>query len=328
MTSSDFQNELFDKARKLNKRIVLPEGNDDRVLKAADIVLKDGLADIIILDADGTANERAEKLGLDLTKAEIVNPSKGGERVNRFAEEYARLRAHKGITIDQASEKMKDLSYFATMMVHFGEADGMVSGALHTTAETIKPSFEIIKTTLGSSVVSGAFIMVFNGNTLLFADCAVNPNPTSDQLAEIAVTSAKTAKQFGIDSKVAMLSYSTGFSGKGPDVDAVREAAAKAKSIAPDVPIEGPIQYDAAVSPDVAKTKLPESEVAGKATVLIFPDLQSGNITYKAVQRSANALAIGPILQGLKKPVNDLSRGALVDDIVNTIAITAVQASI
>ena len=228
--------------------------------------------------------------------------------------------------MEKAREVVTDVSYFGTMMVHLGLADGMVSGAAHTTAHTIKPSFEIVKTVPGTKIVSSVFLMCLADRVLVYGDCAVNPDPTADQLADIAISSAATAAQFGVEPRVAMLSYSTGTSGTGADVDKVREATAIVRQRNPDLLVEGPIQYDAAVDPSVAATKLPDSQVAGKATVLIFPDLNTGNNTYKAVQRSANAVAIGPVLQGLNKPVNDLSRGALVVDIVNTVVITAIQA--
>jgi phosphate acetyltransferase len=255
----------------------------------------------------------------------VVNPLTS-ELTDTFAEEYARLRAHKGVTLDQACEIVTDVSYFGTMMVHLDLADGMVSGAAHTTAHTIKPSFEIIKTTPGTSVVSSVFLMALADRVLVYGDCAVIPDPTADQLADIAISSAATARQFDIEPRVAMLSYSTGTSGEGDDVDKVRAATALVRERQPDLPVEGPIQYDAAAEPSVAATKMPESAVAGRATVFVFPDLNTGNNTYKAVQRSAGAVAIGPVLQGLNKPVNDLSRGALVSDIINTVAITAIQA--
>jgi phosphate acetyltransferase len=244
----------------------------------------------------------------------------------RFAEEYVRLRAHKGMVLDIARETVTDVSYFGTMMVQLGLADGMVSGAAHTTAHTIRPGFEIIKTTAGVSVVSSVFLMALADRVLVYGDCAVNPDPTADQLADIAISSAATAAQFGIEPRIAMLSYSTGESGAGADVEKVRQATARVRELRPDLAVEGPIQYDAAADAAVAATKMPGSAVAGRATVFIFPDLNTGNNTYKAVQRSAGAVAIGPVLQGLRKPINDLSRGALVQDIVNTVAITAIQA--
>ncbi|HWV25210.1 MAG TPA: phosphate acetyltransferase, partial [Thermomicrobiales bacterium] len=246
--------------------------------------------------------------------------------VETFAGEYARLRAHKGMTVEQAREIVTDVSYFGTMMVHMGLADGMVSGAAHTTAHTIRPSFEIIKTNPDVSIVSSVFLMALQDRVLVYGDCAVNPNPTAEQLADIAISSATTAQQFGIHPRIAMLSYSTGASGSGEDVDRVREATRLVHERRPDLLVDGPMQYDAAAEASVAKAKMPDSPVAGNATVFIFPDLNTGNNTYKAVQRSAGAVAIGPVLQGLRKPINDLSRGALVNDIINTVAITVIQA--
>jgi phosphate acetyltransferase len=248
------------------------------------------------------------------------------ELVEKFAAAYAEARAHKGVTLERARDIVTDISYFGTMMVHLGLADGMVSGAVNTTAHTIRPALEFVKTQPGVSTVSSVFLMCLADRVLVYGDCAVIPEPTTEQLADIAMSSADTAQQFGIDPRVAMLSYSTGTSGSGAEVEKVRAATALVAQRAPHLLLEGPIQYDAAVDPDVARTKLPNSAVAGRATVFIFPDLNTGNNTYKAVQRSAHAIAIGPVLQGLRKPVNDLSRGALVSDIVNTVAITAVQA--
>lgn len=325
VTPLAFQADLIERARADRKRIVLPEPDDDRVLQAAAQVLAAGIADITFVgDADYVA-KRAGELGLDLSAAQVVSVNDPAY-LERYAEEFARLRAKKGVTLEQAREKVTDVSYFGTMMVHMGDADGMVSGAAHTTAHTIVPSFQIIKTAPGVSVVSSIFLMAMKDRVWAFGDCAVNPNPTAEQLADIAVTSARTAAQFGVTPRVAMLSYSTGTSGSGPDVDVVVEATRLAREKAPELAIEGPIQFDAAVDEAVAATKLPGSEVAGKATVFIFPELEAGNIGYKAVQRSSGAVAVGPVLQGLNKPVNDLSRGALVEDIVNTVALTAVQA--
>ena len=325
VTPLAFQADLVERARADRKRIVLPEPDDDRVLRAAAQVLASGIADITFVgDADYVA-KRAGELGLDLSAAQVVSTDDPAYR-ERYAEEFARLRAKKGVTLEQARDKVADVSYFGTMMVHMGDADGMVSGAAHTTAHTIVPSFQIIKTAPGVSVVSSIFLMLMKDRVWAFGDCAVNPNPTPEQLADIAVTSARTAAQFGVDPKVAMLSYSTGSSGSGPDVDAVVEATHLAREKAPELAIEGPIQFDAAVDSAVAEKKLPGSEVAGRATVFVFPSLEAGNIGYKAVQRSSGAVAVGPVLQGLNKPVNDLSRGALVEDIVNTVALTAVQA--
>ncbi|MBN7794613.1 phosphate acetyltransferase [Microbacterium esteraromaticum] len=320
-----FEYGLIERARNDRKRIVLPEGGDDRILRAAAVLLARQVADLTILGDETEIRARAVALGLDISEAQILSPT-DPVMVDRFAAEYARLRAHKGITVQQAADTVTDVSYFGTMMVHLGLADGMVSGAAHTTAHTIRPSFEIIKTKPGVDVVSSVFLMALSDRVLVYGDCAVIPDPTSTQLADIALSSAGTARQFGIDPRVAMLSYSTGESGSGADVDKVREATALVRARDPQLPVEGPIQYDAAADAAVAKAKLPDSAVAGRATVFVFPDLNTGNNTYKAVQRSAGAVAIGPVLQGLNKPINDLSRGALVDDIVNTVAITAIQA--
>lgn len=320
-----FERQLIEQARANRKHVVLPEGEDDRILQAADQLLKQGVAELTILGDVEDMNRRAADLGLDLTGANLVNHLES-ELAEEFAAEFAELRKKKGVTIEEARETMKDVSYFGTMMVHKGLADGMVSGAAHTTAHTIKPSFQIIKTAPGASVVSSIFLMVMQDRLWAFGDCAVNPNPTAEQIGEIAAVSAKTAAQFGIDPKVAILSYSTGSSGAGPDVERAVEATAKAKELAPDVAIDGPLQFDAACDPGVGAKKAPESPVAGQANVFIFPDLEAGNAGYKIAQRTAGALAVGPVLQGLNKPVNDLSRGATVPDIVNTVAITAIQA--
>ena len=320
-----FEYALIERARSDRKRIVLPEGGDDRILRAAATLLARDVADLTILGEETAIRARAVELGIDISAAAVISTT-DPEHVERFADEYARLRAHKGVTLAQAADTVTDVSYFGTMMVHLGLADGMVSGAAHTTAHTIRPSFEIIKTRPGVDVVSSVFLMALSDRVLVYGDCAVIPDPTSAQLADIAISSAQTARQFGIDPRVAMLSYSTGESGSGADVDKVREATALVRERAPELLVEGPIQYDAAADAAVAKAKLPESDVAGRATVFVFPDLNTGNNTYKAVQRSAGAVAIGPVLQGLNKPINDLSRGALVEDIVNTVAITAIQA--
>ena len=320
-----FGHRLMDRARAQRMHIVLPEGDDPRVLEAADAVLRRGIADLTILGDELKIRSLASSIGADLSGANLLSPN-DPRLVEEFATEYARLRAHKNISIEQARETVTDVSYFGTMMVHLGKADGMVSGAAHTTAHTIKPSFEIIKTVPGTNVVSSVFLMCLADEVLVYGDCAVNPDPTAEQLADIAISSARTAQQFDIAPRVAMLSYSTGSSGHGADVDKVRQATALVHEREPELLVEGPIQYDAAVEPSVAKSKMPDSPVAGQASVLIFPDLNTGNNTYKAVQRSAGAIAIGPVLQGLNKPVNDLSRGALVDDIINTVAITAIQA--
>lgn len=320
-----FEYDLLERARADRKRIVLPEGDDDRILRAASTLLRRGVCELTILGDEAAIRARAAELGLDLSAAQLVSPF--DERLrHRFAEEYARLRAHKGATYEIALDVVTDVSYFGTMMVHLGLADGMVSGAAHTTAHTIRPSFEIIKTDPGVGVVSSVFLMCLADRVLVYGDCAVIPDPTAEQLADIAISSAATAAQFAIEPRVAMLSYSTGESGSGDDVEKVRAATAIVRERRPDLLVEGPLQYDAAAEPSVAATKMPGSEVAGRATVFVFPDLNTGNNTYKAVQRSAGAVAIGPVLQGLRKPVNDLSRGALVSDIVNTVAITAIQA--
>ncbi|CAM3624156.1 phosphate acetyltransferase [Isoptericola cucumis] len=320
-----FEYGLIERARADRKRVVLPEGDDDRVLRAASTVLARGIADLVILGDEPEIRARAAELGLDISAAEVLSPT-DPEHVERFAAEYARLRAHKGMTAERAREIVTDVSYFGTMMVHLGLADGMVSGAAHTTAHTIRPSFEIVKTAPGTSVVSSVFLMCLPDRVLVYGDCAVIPDPTAEQLADIAISSSATAAQFGVDPRVAMLSYSTGTSGTGADVDKVRSATELVRERRPDLSVEGPIQYDAAVDASVAASKLPESSVAGRATVFVFPDLNTGNNTYKAVQRSAGAVAVGPVLQGLNKPVNDLSRGALVADIVSTVTITAIQA--
>jgi phosphate acetyltransferase len=320
-----FQSQLVERARSQRRRIVLPEGTDDRILRAADVVLRRGAADLVILGSADAVATRAATLGLDLGRAEIVSPS-DPDLVEEFAAEYTKLRAHKGMTLDRARDVVQDVSYFGTLMVRSGRADGMVSGAVHTTAHTIRPAFEIIRTEPGVSIVSSVFFMLLADRVLVYGDCAVNPDPDAQQLADIALSSAKTAAQFGVEPRVALLSYSTGESGGGSDVEKVREATKLAQQKDPDLPLEGPMQYDAAADAEVAALKMPGSRVAGHATVFIVPDLNTGNNLYKAVQRSAGAVAVGPVLQGLRKPVNDLSRGALVQDIVNTIVITAVQA--
>ncbi|MBV5245301.1 phosphate acetyltransferase [Mycolicibacterium sp. PAM1] len=325
VTPQMFTHQLLERASADRQRIVLPEGNDDRILRAAGRLLQRSVADLTILGDESQVRARAAELGVDLSHAAVLDP-KTSELCDRFAEQYAELRQHKGVTLDRAREVIHDVSYFGTMLVHNDMVDGMVSGARHTTAHTIRPAFEIIRTAPGVSTVSSIFLMCLADEVLAYGDCAIVPDPTAEQLADIAISSARTAAQFGIEPRVAMLSYSTGTSGTGADVDKVRQATELVRSREPDLPVEGPIQYDAAVEPSVAQTKMPDSAVAGRATVLIFPDLNTGNNTYKAVQRSAGAIAIGPVLQGLNKPVNDLSRGALVEDIVNTVAITAIQA--
>ncbi|TRY18125.1 phosphate acetyltransferase [Tessaracoccus rhinocerotis] len=324
-TPTMFEHQLMQLARQDRKRIVLPEASDDRVLKAAAVVLDRGVADITLLGDPALVSRRATELGINLNNAKVVQIGEG-EQFEQFAAKYAELRAHKNVTIEQAREKLTDPSYYGTMMVHQGLADGMVSGAINTTANTIRPSLEFVKTKPGVGVVSGSFLMAMSNRVVVYADCAVNPDPTAEQLADIAISSAETAQAFDVEPRIAMLSYSTGDSGTGADVDKVREATALVRERAPHLKVEGPIQFDAAVDATVAAKKMPDSEVAGRATVFIFPDLNTGNNTYKAVQRTSGAVAIGPVLQGLNKPVNDLSRGALVDDIVSTITITAIQA--
>ncbi|KUI32357.1 phosphate acetyltransferase [Mycobacterium sp. IS-1496] len=325
ITPQMFTYQLLDRARADRKRIVLPEGDDDRILKAAGRLLQRGVADLTILGEEARVRARAAELGVDLSAAAVLDP-RTSDLCDQFAEQYAELRKHKGVTVEQAREIIHDVSYFGTMLVHNDMVDGMVSGAAHTTAHTVRPAFEIIKTLPDVSTVSSIFLMCLADRVLAYGDCAIVPDPTSEQLADIAISSARTAAQFGIEPRVAMLSYSTGTSGTGAEVEKVRAATELVRKREPDLLVEGPIQYDAAVEPSVAKTKMPDSPVAGRATVLIFPDLNTGNNTYKAVQRSAGAIAIGPVLQGLNQPVNDLSRGALVEDIVNTVAITAIQA--
>jgi phosphate acetyltransferase len=320
-----FEYELIERARAAGKRIVLPEGTDDRILQGAQLLLRRDVVELVLLGEADAIRARIDALGLDLGDTPTVDPTRAPER-NDYAQRYQALRRHKGITPERAYDTMADPNYFGTMMVHTGAVDGMVSGAAHTTGHTIRPAFEFIKTKPGVNVVSSVFFMLLADRVLVYGDCAVVPNPTAEQLADIAISSAETASKFGIEPLVAMLSYSTGTSGTGEDVERVREATALARERRPDLKIEGPIQYDASVDPSVARAKMPGSEVAGHATVFVFPDLNTGNNTYKAVQRSAGAVAIGPVLQGLRKPVNDLSRGCTVTDIVNTVAITAIQA--
>ncbi|MDD3311745.1 phosphate acetyltransferase [Pseudodesulfovibrio sp.] len=325
-----FEYNLVEKAKSRRQRIVLPEGLSDRVLQAAEILVRRNVAEIILLGDEAEVRQAASRLGVQLGGARIINPTES-DRFEAYATAYFETRKHKGIRMEDARDRMSDPTYYGTMMVKMGDADGMVSGSVTTTAQTIRPAFEFIKTRPGSSIVSSVFLMCMNDKVVCFGDCAVNPKPDAAQLAEIALDSAATARLFGIEPKVAMLSYSTGTSGKGEDVEKVIEATELAKKLAAerglDVPIEGPLQYDAAVDPEVARTKLPDSKIAGHATVFIFPDLNTGNNTYKAVQRAVpDSTAIGPVLQGLNKPVNDLSRGCRVRDIVNTVAITAIQA--
>jgi phosphate acetyltransferase len=325
VTPMMFEHELLEQARSDKRRVVLPEGTEERVLHAAEVLLRRGVCDLTLLGPVDAIRKKAADLGVDLGDALLIDPATSELRES-FAQRYAAVRAHKGVTVELAYDVVSDVNYFGTLMVQEGLADGMVSGSVHSTAATIRPAFEIIKTRPDASIVSSVFFMCLADKVLVYGDCAVNPDPDAEQLADIATQSAATAARFGVSPRIAMLSYSTGSSGSGADVDKVREATELVRARRPDLRIEGPIQYDAAVEPSVAATKLPGSEVAGQATVLIFPDLNTGNNTYKAVQRSAGAIAVGPVLQGLRKPVNDLSRGALVGDIVNTVAITAIQA--
>ncbi len=318
---------LAQQARANRRRIVLPEGNEERILRASAILLRDQIADLILLGDPQEIRANVNRLGidLDLNQVEIINPATS-PRLDAYAEELYHLRQHRGMTREHARDLMHDVSYYGTMMVHMGDADGMVSGAAHTTADTIRPALQIIKTRPGISIVSSVFFMCLEDRVLVYGDCAINPRPTAEQLADIAIASADTAKLFGIEPRVAILSYSTGESGEGEEVERVRRATQLAQARRPDLLLEGPLQYDAAVDETVARAKMPGSRVAGRATVLIFPDLNTGNNTYKAVQRETGSIAVGPVLQGLNKPVNDLSRGCSVEDIVNTVAITAIQA--
>ncbi len=320
-----FEYKLIEWARADRQHIVLPEGEDERILRATELLLQRKAADITLLGNPQAIRQRIAALGLNLEKIPIVDPL-NSELLQRYTRTYYELRKHKGISMDMARDAMSDVSFFGTMMVYEGAVAGMVSGAVHPTADTIRPALQIIRTRPGVSIVSSVFLMCLEDRVLVYGDCAVNPDPDAQQLADIAISSADTAALYGIEPRVAMCSYSTGVSGKGKDVDKVREATRLARRRRPDLKIEGPIQYDAAVDAGVARTKMPDSEVAGRATVFIFPDLNTGNNLYKAVQRSAGAVAIGPVLQGLQKPVNDLSRGCTVTDIVNTVAITAIQA--
>jgi len=327
ITPRMFQYNLLKRAKTVRKHIVLPEGNDDRIISAACRLVEMDIVDLTILGDYAKIENKILRLGLklDLNKVEVINPIKS-EYFQDFANTLYELRKNKGLTIAMAEDLIGDVSYFGTMMVYKGLADGMVSGAAHTTQHTIKPALQFIKTKPGVSVVSSIFFMCLEDRVSVFGDCAINPNPNAEQLAEIAISSADSSINFGMDPKIAMLSYSSGSSGKGEDVDIVRRATEIVKELRPDLKVEGPIQYDAAVDATVGKSKLPDSEVAGQANVLIFPDLNTGNNTYKAVQRETGALAIGPMLQGLNKPVNDLSRGCTIDDIFNTVVLTAIQA--
>jgi phosphate acetyltransferase len=327
ITPRMFQYQIVKRAKEKRKHIVLPEGDDDRILLAADALVKQNVVQLTILGhrENIQASLKRLNLDLDLDKVNIVNPATS-ERYDDYVNTLYELRKSKNVSLQMARDLMLDVSYFGTMMVFKGEADGMVSGAAHTTQHTIRPALQFVKTKPGFSTVSSVFFMCLPNRVSVFGDCAVNPNPTSEQLAEIAISSADTSRMFGIDPKIAMLSYSSGTSGEGEDVEKVRRATELVRERRPDLKVEGPIQYDAAVDPSVGKKKMPNSEVAGQASVLIFPDLNTGNNTYKAVQRETGALAIGPMLQGLNKPVNDLSRGCTVADIFNTVVITAIQA--
>lgn len=326
ITPRMFQYQLTEWAKKKKKRIVLPEGNDERILKAAARLINEQIVNITVLGKSEEILALIKKLNisLDLTKIKIVDPAKS-EDFERYVNQLYELRKNKNVTLEMAHDLVLDCSYFGTMMVYNGDADGMVSGAVHTTQHTIRPALQIIKTKPDTTLVSSIFFMCLPDRVSVFGDCAVNPNPTAEQLAEIAISSADSSKRFGIEPKIAMLSYSSGESGVGEEVDKVRKATNLVRINRPDLKVEGPIQYDAAVDPVIGKSKMPGSAVAGQASVFIFPDLNTGNNTYKAIQRETGALAIGPILQGLKKPVNDLSRGCTVDDIFNTVIITAIQ---
>jgi phosphate acetyltransferase len=328
LTPSMFQYNLLQKAKSCRKHIVLPEGNDERIIEAAARLQLLNIVDLTLLGDRREIQQKADSLGLqiDLDTINILNPENSIHNAE-FAKTLYEARKHKGLTETTAKDLTRDVSYYGTLMIFNGLADGMVSGAVHTTMHTIKPALQIIKTKPGVSVVSSVFFMCLSDRVSVMGDCAVNPNPNAEELAEIAISSAKSAEAFGITARVAMLSYSSGSSGKGEEVEKVRKATEIAKKLNPDLLIEGPIQYDAAVDMSVAKTKMPDSKVAGQASVLIFPDLNTGNNTYKAIQRETGALAIGPMLQGLNKPVNDLSRGCTVDDIFNTVLLTAIQAN-
>jgi len=326
ITPHMFQYQLVKWAKSQKKHIVLPEGNDERILKAVEKLIAQDIVDITLLGDPAEIGAMIKRLGLnlDLNAIHIHNPAVSAHYYD-YVETLYELRKTKNVNMEMARDMMTDVSYYGTMMVYKGHADGMVSGAVHTTQHTIRPALQFIKTKPGVSVVSSIFFMCLPERVAIFGDCAVNPNPTAQQLAEIAISSAESSAKFGIEPRVAMLSYSSGTSGEGEDVERVRAATAIVKQRRPDLKIEGPIQYDAAVDPLVGQQKLPGSEVAGRASVLIFPDLNTGNNTYKAVQRETGALAIGPMLQGLNKPINDLSRGCTVDDIFNTVVITAIQ---
>ncbi len=320
-----FKTNLLARAAADKQRIVLPEAGDERILRASAELLAGNVADIILIGEQASIFEQANSLGVDVSAATVISPTQP-EMVAKYAQELAHLRSANGMTEEEATRTVQDPVYFGTMMVHMGDADGMVSGVAHTTADTIRPALQIIKTAPGISLVSSAFFMLLEDHALVFADCAVMVSPSAEELAQIAVASARTSAQFGVDPKVALLSYSTLGSGSGPSVDTVTQAVDLVREADPSLAVEGPLQFDAAVDSEVARSKAPGSTVAGAANVLVFPSLDAGNIAYKAIQRTAGAVAVGPVLQGLRKPVNDLSRGALVEDIVNTVAITAIQA--
>ncbi len=320
-----FQMGLEKKAKKQIKKVVLPESEDERILKAVHRLNAMGAVGLILLGDKEAINSQAKNLNLNLENVEIIDPNTSHYR-EEFASNLYELRKSKGLSEQEAKQLVLDKTYFATMLVHLGYAHAMVSGVNHTTAETIRPALQIIKTKPGVSLVSSVFLMCLDTQVLVFGDCAIIPNPSPKELAEIAITSAKSAKQFNIAPKVALLSYATGNSAQGEMIDKINEAREIAQRLDPQLEIDGPLQFDASIDKSVAKKKMPNSQVAGQASVFIFPDLNAGNIAYKAVQRSAKAVAIGPILQGLNKPVNDLSRGALVEDIINTVLISALQA--
>ncbi|RKO65123.1 phosphate acetyltransferase [Campylobacter sp. P255] len=324
-TQARFSYELFEKAKADKKIVVLPESFDERVLKASEFLIQNEIVDLILLGDSNEICAKANSLNINIDGVRIINP-KNSQYNEEFEELLYEARKNKGMSKEEAKKLVQDKTYFATMLVHTQKAHAMVSGASTTTAETIRPALQIIKTKPDVSLVSGMFFMSLEDKVLVFADCAVMPNPTPAQLAEIAYVSANSAKSFGLDPKVALLSYSSGDSGSGASVDAIKEATKIAREKYPQLEVEGPIQFDAAYDILTAKSKMPNSKVAGRANVYVFPDLNAANICYKAVQRTANSLAIGPILQGLKKPINDLSRGCLVEDIINTVILSAIQA--
>jgi len=324
MTPFMFEHYIFQKAKENMKNIVLPESKDERILQASCFLQNKEIVNITLLGNKDEIINKSKSLGLDASNINIVNPQTSKLKKDMIKELY-QIRKHKGITKEQAIDLLEDMTYFATMMVHMGYADGMVSGAIHTTANTIRPALQIIKCEENIDIVSSVFFMCMDTKVLLFGDCAINQNPNAQELAQIAISSAKLSRQFSIEPKIAMMSYSSGGSGAGKDVEKVQEAT-KIVQQQKDILVEGPLQYDSAIDKKVGQLKMPNSKVAGVANILIFPDLNTGNNTYKAVQRSSNAIAIGPVLQGLKKPINDLSRGCNIKDIINTVIITAIQA--